>query len=292
MPSDNTERVGVNAVEKIFLDDFKWVFREQTVSDYGIDAIVESFDDDDKPSGKLIALQIKTGASYFKEKKDNDYVFRGEPRHLEYWTNHALPVFIVLHNPENGMTLWQKIERRLVTETERGWSITIPSGNVLDKDAKKFFEAAMAPDDEAMRRFTFAVDLDMMKVFAEHDEVYLRMDRWINKLLTIRGVHVYFDDKDKNEPDMELALRAAGYSNHECMQRWFPWLDYEYAEPIENHAGEVDSYVYLVTLNDHAKAFMALEEFFQTGEPAQEEPEPQNSHSDGDFDWDEMYGRE
>jgi hypothetical protein len=230
----------------------------------------------DPLTGRLIALQIKSGASYFK-KKGSDYVFSGKLRHLEYWTKHALPVFIVLHNPDNGMTLWQKIERRLMNETETGWSISIPSTNILDKKAKTFFEAGIARDDEAMRRFRFAVDLDTMKVFAEHEEVYLRMDRWVNKSLSIRGVQVYFDEKDKSEPDMELGYWAAGYSNHECMQRWFPWLDYEYAEPIENHAGEVDSYVYLVSLNQHAKAFMALEEFFQTGEPAQEEPEPPSS---------------
>jgi hypothetical protein len=40
MPHDNTERVGVNAVEAIFLG-FKWTFRPQVISDYGIDAQVE-----------------------------------------------------------------------------------------------------------------------------------------------------------------------------------------------------------------------------------------------------------
>jgi hypothetical protein len=114
----------------------------------------------------------------------------------------------------------------------------------------------------------------------------------VNKTLSIRSVDVFFDDKDKPDPDMELRYWAAGYSNHECMQRWFPWLDYGYAEPIENRAGEVDSYVYLVTLNQHAKAFMALEEFFRTGEPLQEEPEPPGSDSDDYYDdEDEMYRR-
>ena len=37
---DNTERLGMNAVEAIFLG-FKWTFRSQPVSDYGIDAQVE-----------------------------------------------------------------------------------------------------------------------------------------------------------------------------------------------------------------------------------------------------------
>ena len=59
-PNPLTERVGVNAVEAIFLNELNWAFREQTVSDYGIDAQVEVMEDG-KPTGKLIALQIKSG---------------------------------------------------------------------------------------------------------------------------------------------------------------------------------------------------------------------------------------
>ena len=79
-----TGRIGVNAVERIFLQEFHWYFREQTTSDFGIDALVEVADDDEKPSGKLIALQIKSGSSYFK-KRGKDYVFYGKKQHLEYW---------------------------------------------------------------------------------------------------------------------------------------------------------------------------------------------------------------
>ena len=41
MPDPLTERRGVNAVEAVFLNDFKWIFREQAVSDFGIDAQAE-----------------------------------------------------------------------------------------------------------------------------------------------------------------------------------------------------------------------------------------------------------
>jgi len=225
MAGDNTERVGVNAVEAIFLNEFKWIFREQLISDFGIDAIVESFDDD-KPSGRLAALQIKSGSSYFR-KKGADFIFNGELRHLEYWTNHALPVFIILHNPKTGLTLWQKIETRLVTKTENGWSIIIPSENLLDIKAKEFFEAGIARDDEGKRRFKFAVDFDLMKEFQKHDEIYLRIDRWVNKTLSVRGVRIYYGEKDKSEADVQLGYWAAGYDNDYLMRSWFPWLDYE-----------------------------------------------------------------
>jgi hypothetical protein len=36
-----TERLGVNAVERIFMKELGWIFREQTVADWGIDAQVE-----------------------------------------------------------------------------------------------------------------------------------------------------------------------------------------------------------------------------------------------------------
>ena len=57
-PDPTTERKGINAVEKIFLDEFGWLFREQPVSDYGIDAQVEVVENN-KPTGKLIRCKSR-----------------------------------------------------------------------------------------------------------------------------------------------------------------------------------------------------------------------------------------
>lgn len=35
----------------------------------------------------------------------------------------------------------------------------------------------------------------------------------------------------------------------------FPWLIYEYAEEVENHAGEIDEHILAVQLTDQAKNF-------------------------------------
>jgi len=55
-PDPTMERKGINAVESIFLHEFDWLFREQPVSDYGIDAQVEVVENN-TPTGKLLALQ-------------------------------------------------------------------------------------------------------------------------------------------------------------------------------------------------------------------------------------------
>ncbi len=89
--SDQTDREGIHAVGLIFTR-LNWIFREQPTSDYGIDAQAEKRNPDGKAGGKLIALQIKSGPSYFRPRGDG-YVYYGEARHREYWSNYSLPVF-------------------------------------------------------------------------------------------------------------------------------------------------------------------------------------------------------
>jgi hypothetical protein len=76
---------------------------------------------------------------------------------------------------------------------------------------------------------------------------------------------VYFDDYGKPQPDLEIGWFAAGYSVYSFMQSRYPWLMYEYAEPIRNHAGEIDEHVLSVRLTDEACMFKALEKFYKDG---------------------------
>jgi hypothetical protein len=64
-----TDREGVNAVERVFVKELGWIFREQTIGDWGIDAHVEVANEKE-PSGRLLALQIKSGKSFLKGKQE------------------------------------------------------------------------------------------------------------------------------------------------------------------------------------------------------------------------------
>jgi hypothetical protein len=64
-PNDFAELQGVNISEAAVLV-MKWLFREQTKNDYGIDAHLEIVEAE-LASGQLIALQIKSGTSHFRE---------------------------------------------------------------------------------------------------------------------------------------------------------------------------------------------------------------------------------
>jgi hypothetical protein len=276
-PDPTTERKGINAVEGIFLNEFGWFFREQPVSDYGIDALVEVIENKE-PTGKLIALQIKTGASYFRPKA-NGFVFYGELRHLEYWTRHSLPVFLILHDPFRNLTLWQRVERRLAHVTEKGWSIVVPSANLLTVASKTFIADGIANDDESIRRFNMAYDREMMERF-EGKGVYLEVNEWVNKSLNFRDVGVYYDDPSKEKPDFMIRSWTPAPTLDEYMRVVFPWLDHDCVETEEALGGEVEVHAFQVHLNELGKSYLRVEEYFEWGAP--EPDEADTSSVDGE----------
>jgi hypothetical protein len=255
-------RIGINAVEAIFLNEFEWIFREQAISDYGIDAHIEVVEDG-QPTGRLAALQIKSGASYF-EKSGNGYIFRGELRHLEYWTRHSLPVFLILHNPDTGQILWQKIERRFAKITDKSWSIDVPETNVLNKASKLYIAEGIADDPESIRRFNFAVDLDLMRLF-EGREVYFEVNEWVNKSLNFRDVGVLFDECGKDKPDFMISSWASRQSLSSFMHDVFPWLDYDEIDFDDADGGEIAVHTVHIRLNELGKQYIAVEDYFKNG---------------------------
>ncbi|WP_072621607.1 DUF4365 domain-containing protein [Spirulina major] len=128
--NSTTDRIGVQAVGEQF-ERAGYIFREQPISDYGIDAQIE-FVEGKTVTGKLIALQIKTGISWFQESKSQGFIFRGDSEHLEYWIKHSLPVLIILHNPETRISYWQAIKSENVIPTGQGWKIMVPENQRIN----------------------------------------------------------------------------------------------------------------------------------------------------------------
>jgi hypothetical protein len=133
-------RLGVSAVSSIVKEDLKWIFGEQPKDDFGIDAYIEICDKG-MPTGRLIAVQIKSGNSYFARKSIEGYIFNGNMRHLDYWLSYSLPVILVIYNHINKKAFWTPVTHELVKRNDKSWNITIPSDsyfnlNSIDKIRK------------------------------------------------------------------------------------------------------------------------------------------------------------
>lgn len=124
-----TERLGINAVEQIVLRDLQWIFREQPIADMGIDAHIEVVCEG-VPTGQLLALQIKTGTSHFRN-SGNALTYYGTNIHIDYWRGHSLPVLLVAHLPESDETYWVHVAPPYVEPTNSAWKISIPKSNSL-----------------------------------------------------------------------------------------------------------------------------------------------------------------
>lgn len=125
----NREREGVGAVQNIVNNELGWVFREQTVLDFGIDAEIE-IADIKRPTGKVIAVQIKSGDSYFQNEVKEGVTFRFDKKHKEYWLRHVLPVIILLYNPGNKECIWEVIDEDTVDKiSDKSYKIFVPKEN-------------------------------------------------------------------------------------------------------------------------------------------------------------------
>ena len=283
-----TERVGVQEVGLIFTKRLGWFFREQSVSDFGVDAEVEVADAEGRPSGQLMKLQIKSGTSFFKTESQSDFTFYARESHVQYWLQHAIPVFLILHNPETGITLWQRIERHLFSKTRTGWSIKIPKANVLDARAKNALSSGIGTDRESIKRYRFASDRDDMKRYRGR-KVFFRFDFWVNKTLSLRKVDIYFDTYDKPAPDERRRIWSTNCDVHGVMSHFFPWLAYKYTEIIweEEQLGEIASEILRVKLTKEARRFLALETFFEDPNDPEPPEKPERDDEDDKYGFDE-----
>jgi hypothetical protein len=121
-----TERRAVRRVDEIVSDELGWLFREQPLPDYGVDAQAEIVAEDELVTGRLMGLQIKGGDSRFvRVKGDEGWVFRDSNDHLAYWLGHSLPVLVVIVDP-GGNAFWQAVTTSTIREAEKGFTVTIP----------------------------------------------------------------------------------------------------------------------------------------------------------------------
>jgi len=132
------ERRAVWVVNGVVSNDLGWLFREQSLLDYGVDAQAEVVADDELVTGRLVALQIKGGDSWSGEASADGegWVFRESSDHLAYWLGHSLPVIVVIVGSDDT-AFWQAVTPAAVRETEKGFALVIPRSQPFSAAARE-----------------------------------------------------------------------------------------------------------------------------------------------------------
>lgn len=215
--ANSTERKGIYHIGEI-AESSGWLFREQLTNDIGIDAHIEFIDSSNKPK-QLIALQIKSGSSWFNEKTKDYVVFRDiDERQYSYWTMNSLPCIIVLYNPNDNTCIWQELSNKTIEKTKngngKGYFVKIPLNQIfLDSSSnEKLLSLTNLPEHIVNYNFLLSQKV-FMEVINNGGVVKLHSYEWVNKSSGRGETELIIDDGN------EIKKYSYPY--------WFPFTPYE-----------------------------------------------------------------
>jgi hypothetical protein len=129
------ERQGVLRVASL-LQACRLIWRETPNADVGIDGQVELVNDEGEATGSLIAVQVKSGRSYLVDGGDF-WTYYPSEKHRRYWEHHALPVLLMLHDPDSDIVYWVDARRVLRSDQHSTQFIRVPKKNVLTEASRR-----------------------------------------------------------------------------------------------------------------------------------------------------------
>ncbi len=225
-PSAKVANVGVAQTRLAVEESLEWLFREQPTDDYGIDAQVEIVDGTEV-RGRLLALQIKGGMSWFSEEGPGGWWFRPSAAHVRYWSAHSLPVVVVLYEPKKRECYWQLINAKTLVKTKAGWKVLVPRSQVLNENAREPLRAAADGDPYILRIRELQLARPWMNLLVQGARLVVDIEEWINKT-SGRGVIKLSVDHEDGLPATELAswgvfLGLRDYA--EVVPKLFAWAN-------------------------------------------------------------------
>ena len=139
MRAASTETLAEKGVHRVAasFEDLRWGPVINRPHDLGTDIFVQvwprGFD-----IGIVIGVQVKTGDSYFA-KPDGDpdapvgwWYSESSKNHFNYWSGHALPHLLILHEHRTQVSYWVHVTSEAVHDTGQGAKILVPSTSTLD----------------------------------------------------------------------------------------------------------------------------------------------------------------
>lgn len=133
-----TGEKGTTILKKIIETELGWLYRQNhQENDFGIDGYIDIITEVGQITGKSIAIQLKSGNSYFKEQNEIGIIFKGNKKHLNYYLNLDIPIIIILLDIENQKAFWQVFDATKTEKSGANWKMTIPKANLLTQTSKQ-----------------------------------------------------------------------------------------------------------------------------------------------------------
>ncbi len=168
------------------------IFRDQQVSDFGIDVHIE-IKDGAIATGRLIAAQIKTGSSYFSKGNDTGFFHYVSDRHRSLWINHSLPVILVLCDVEARVCYYEVVTEETCVRAGASWRILVPRCKTITAASSPELHLIASP----------IVAASEYSIHAEHDQSHANARR------VSLDIVVHSGNKAITKPFLGAIVRAA-----------------------------------------------------------------------------------
>jgi hypothetical protein len=148
MSTTQEEQRGIAKVHQVCAE-MEAIWRPTPNVDVGIDGQIEFLEPGRNiSSGKIFAVQVKSGASYFKTEKNYQVNFSVKPRHRRYWSLVNLPMLLILHHHDRDLTLFSFVKQQLA----RGGPISLHLRDRFESAARKQILAGYKDEEREIRR--------------------------------------------------------------------------------------------------------------------------------------------
>lgn len=197
--------LGVNIVSRIVSDTFGWLFkRVHQEHDFGIDGQIELVTDSGAVTAQMLAVQIKCGKTFFREKNKWGYIYRGELKHFNYLANYPIPVIIIICDPESKDAFWVHFQKEKTQLTSAGWTLTVPFENQL-REAKTILQSLVPPTRDSLAELEAYWELN--KILVGSSIIHYVIEKQDVESLNILGIRSFFD---RLRATKELAYECQG----------------------------------------------------------------------------------
>lgn len=220
-----------------------------TANDFGIDGYIELVVDH-RVTGKHIGVQVKYGDSYFASPTAGGYKYTGENKHLNYYLNNQVPVYLVILDASFTRMNWVQFDiARTLQSGDDHWWIEVPNSNDIRSNFRDSIMGTLAPvvDYEDLIRMSWLVkdllsDADTFRVAIQKDDIesmtFTGIDNFFDSLASTTSmllkarstIDIFFPDYDDDSreifqvPEIQAWLRRSVSRG----TPWFYFLDHRY----------------------------------------------------------------
>lgn len=110
-PNQPTEQLGLIFIQQM-AHELRAIWRPTPNDDYGLDGELE-FTRDGVVTGFIVKVQIKSGASYLRNRTASGFDYYASASDLAYWSKVGFPVILVIYDPDLQAGYWLDVKRYL-----------------------------------------------------------------------------------------------------------------------------------------------------------------------------------